>query len=235
MTFIWSAFVIGIVGNLHCIGMCGPIALALPLGNKTQTQKKVAVALYNLGRLSTYALFGLILGFLGEGLSFIGISQYLSLVFGLLIVFIGLLAIFRLKNPIANGAFFSSYSLLKRSFSKQLQKRSNAAFFTMGVLNGFLPCGLIYVALAGALASGNLVNSVAFMLLFGMGTLPAMLLMPLFSDKIKPFLQKRWKLAIPILTLCFGLLMVLRGSNLGIPYLSPKASTESVSFNIKCH
>lgn len=235
MTFIWSAFVIGIIGNLHCIGMCGPIALALPLGNKTKAQKRVAVVLYNLGRLSTYALFGLILGFLGEGLSLIGISQYLSLVFGLLIVFIGLLSIFKVKNPIANGAFFSSYTLLKKSFSKQLQKRSNTAFFSMGVLNGFLPCGLIYVALAGALSAGSVWNAMIFMLLFGLGTLPVMLLVPLFSNKIKPFLQKRWKLAIPILTLCFGLLMVVRGSNLGIPYLSPKASTEGVSFNLKCH
>ena len=207
----------------------------MPLGNKTKAQKRVAVVLYNLGRLSTYALFGLILGFLGEGLSLIGISQYLSLVFGLLIVFIGLLSIFKVKNPIANGAFFSSYTLLKKSFSKQLQKRSNTAFFSMGVLNGFLPCGLIYVALAGALSAGSVWNAMIFMLLFGLGTLPAMLLVPLFSNKIKPFLQKRWKLAIPILTLCFGLLMVIRGSNLGIPYLSPKASTESVSFNLKCH
>ena len=195
----------------------------------------MAVVLYNLGRLSTYALFGLILGFLGEGLSLIGISQYLSLVFGLLIVFIGLLSIFKVKNPIANGAFFTSYTLLKKSFSKQLQKRSNTAFFSMGVLNGFLPCGLIYVALAGALSAGSVWNAMIFMLLFRLGTLPAMLLVPLFSIKIKPFLQKRWKLAIPILTLCFGLLMVIRGSNLGIPYLSPKASTESVSFNLKCH
>lgn len=235
MTFIWSAFVIGLIGNLHCIGMCGPIALALPLGNKTKAQRRAAVVLYNLGRLSTYALFGLILGFLGEGLSLIGISQYISLVFGLLIVFIGLLSIFKLKNPFANAAFFSSYTILKKSFSKQLQKRSNAAFFSMGVLNGFLPCGLIYVALAGALAAGNVPSAISFMLLFGIGTLPAMLLLPLFSYKIKPFLQQRWKLAIPILTLCFGLLMVIRGSNLGIPYLSPKTSNESVSFNLKCH
>ncbi len=235
MSFVWSALVIGMIGNLHCLGMCGPIALALPIAQKSTAHQLFSVGLYNAGRLSTYAALGLILGSVGEGLSLLGISQYLSIVFGFLMLFIGILNLLKWKNPFQSKALLSSYSDLKRLFSKQLKKRNNAAFFTMGVLNGLLPCGLIYVALAGALASGGLQYSVMFMLLFGLGTLPAMLALPLFSARIKPFLTVKWKLAIPVLTICFGLLMVLRGSNLGIPYISPKANTEQVNAQFKCH
>lgn len=235
MSFVWSALVIGIVGNLHCLGMCGPIALALPIAQKGPSDKLFSIVLYNGGRILTYAVLGLILGSIGEGLSLLGVSQYLSIVFGFLMLFIGVLSLLKLKNPFQSNALLSSYSDLKRAFSKQLKKRNNAAFFTMGLLNGLLPCGLIYVALAGALASGGLQHSVLFMILFGLGTLPAMLALPLFSARIQPLLGLKWNLAIPVLTICFGLLMVLRGSNLGIPYISPKANTEQVNAQFKCH
>ncbi|MCK5702284.1 MAG: sulfite exporter TauE/SafE family protein, partial [Cyclobacteriaceae bacterium] len=149
---LWSAFLIGLFGSFHCIGMCGPIALALPIQNNNRLNLIVGRLLYNIGRAITYAAIGLVFGLVGQSLSLAGLQQSVSIIAGVLILLMVLLPskisqkIYFLKP--AYG--FSNFK--KRKFGALLKKKSVASTFLIGLLNGFLPCGLVYIAVAGAIA-----------------------------------------------------------------------------------
>lgn len=211
------AIALGLLGSLHCAAMCGPLQLALPLPPGGAGRVVTGRLLYQAGRIFTYGLLGVIAGLAGKSLFLIGLQRWLSLALGLAI-----LAGFFLSKKVALSAPVVRLVMrLKTAMSAQLQRQTLRSLTLLGALNGLLPCGLVYVALAGALATGSFAGSILFMVLFGVGTLPMMLAVSL-SGRILPLsFRTRLRNAIPVGVCLVAALLILRGLALGIPYLSP--------------
>lgn len=218
----FAAFIIGLIGSLHCIGMCGPIALTLPLGNKSIFSRITNGLTYNLGRIITYTLLGIFFGFFGERLAVATTQQTISIVIGSLFIF----SVFipkRYLNSINPTGYFGKIILaLKTSLGKIIQSPSLGSKLLVGLLNGFLPCGLVYAAIGGSIATGSLLDGAFFMFWFGLGTLPLMFSIYFLSNSINLSVRNNIKKLIPVFVILLGSLFILRGLNLGIPYLSPK-------------
>jgi len=211
-----TALTTGFLGSLHCIGMCGPICLSLPFNHADPLKKFLSILLYNTGRILTYSFLGLLIGIFGKGFELIGFQQVISIVSGVLII--GYILFFPgLKLKVLPSTMLSS---LKKKIHQLFQQKRWASMFFLGTLNGILPCGLVYVAIMGALATGEATSGAEFMLSFGIGTLPVMFSLPYASSFISRLTSLR-KL-IPVAMTLVGLLLILRGMNLGIPYLSPE-------------
>lgn len=226
MEYILAAISLGFLGSFHCMGMCGPIALALPVHQKSASQKIIAILAYNSGRILTYALFGMLFGLIGQSFALFGYQQKLSVLLGALILLVLLVPkrfTYRLR---VTGKFYSLLSRLKNKIAHLFRQRSIRAFFSIGLLNGLLPCGLVYMAIAGAIATGTVLKGLLFMAFFGAGTLPLMFLVSysshLLSLKTRHIIHK----AVPVFTGIMAVLLILRGLNLGIGYISPKLSEE---------
>lgn len=220
----FSAFFLGLVSSLHCVGMCGAIALALPAqGNRTQF---VAGRIrYNAGRMFTYSLLGGVFGVLGYGVHLAGYQQLLSVAMGLLMLG---LAFFSIKSVHGIGYLPGvnvALARLRAQLGTWLTGGKRAPMFAIGVLNGLLPCGMVYTALAGATTTGSVAGGALYMLLFGLGTFPLMLAVSLIGGSLLAFFRRNLQPAMTAVTIAFGLLLLLRGMNLNIPYLSPQIST----------
>jgi sulfite exporter TauE/SafE len=212
---------IGLVGSLHCIGMCGPIALALPLKRKSNIQRTFGLLLYNSGRILTYAIFGTLFGLLGKSFHLAGLQRQVSVFLGILII-VGLLIpyVLKQKNKLT-GWWYKIFGSLYSEMSLLLKNGSFWSLFVIGFLNGFLPCGLVYLAIAGALAQSEIIDGTLFMVMFGLGTIPAMFAVGWASKYISLTMRNAVKRATPYLVGLFGLLLIFRGLNLGI-FMSPK-------------
>jgi len=211
-----SAFLLGFLGSLHCVGMCGPIALALP---RTE-QRWGAVAgalLYNLGRILTYLLLGLIIGAFGRGLFMAGVQAWFSVLLGALLIVVALLSLnvetYIKQIPVVHQL----QNWVSRSMAKLLQKEGLATHFYIGALNGLLPCGLVYVAVAGAVLSDSWVQSALYMGGFGAGTLPLMLGTALAGQFINLNWRQKLRRLSPVLLGLFGLYFMARGINFHLP------------------
>ena len=216
----WSSFTIGLLGSLHCIGMCGPIALALPVG-KNRSRFIASRLLYNIGRIVTYAIIGALFGLLGLSLSMAGFQQWLSIITGATMIIIVLLPYSYTQK--LNLPVFTRFNFwLKKRFSYFFKHKQWYSNFFIGLFNGLLPCGLVYVALAAAIASGSVINGIVHMSLFGLGTVPLMLGFSLAGNFIKVNWRQKIYRMVPYFVVLLGLLFILRGLNLGIPYLSPQ-------------
>ena len=233
---ILAAFLVGLVGSLHCIGMCGPIAIALPVPDSNNISFFTGRILYNLGRVVTYSFLGAILGLLGGRIALAGAQQVVSIILGVLIILAVLLPQ-KYKNYFAQRPITQKLAQpLKENIGVLFKKGTFSAMFIIGILNGFLPCGLVYVALAGAIASGNAISGAAVMILFGLGTVPAMFAATIFGKFINVGIRTKIRKAVPVLALFLGIIFILRGMNLGIPYLSPKLSSQvEISSEMDCH
>lgn len=219
-----TAIVLGFLGSLHCVGMCGPIVLALPTTNlPTRMEFLLGRTIYNMGRVVTYMVLGAILGGIGKVISFAGFQASFSVVLGAII----LIALFFPFN--ATISFLTDNKLWKNSIGALFRKKSFSALFGIGVFNGLLPCGLVYAALAGAAASGSVVYGAAFMLVFGLGTIPALLAVSFLGDLFKLNRAAVMRKVLPISMFILGLLLVLRGLSLDIPYISPDLRTPAGS------
>jgi len=214
---LWTAFLLGLVGSLHCAGMCGPLALALPVTGTSTASHVLSRVTYNLGRILTYGLLGVIFGLVGKSLALAGVQRWVSLASGVAIL-LGLLASsrFALGQPAARFVVW-----LKAGLSRLLRRRSLSALFGLGLLNGLLPCGLVYVACAGAVAMGGFLSSVEYMVSFGLGTLPMMLGLGLASRTLSGTFRLKFQKAIPVCLVLLSCLLILRSMSLGIPYVSP--------------
>jgi uncharacterized protein len=233
---ILSAFVIGFLGSFHCIGMCGPIAIALPVPNSSNISFFIGRILYNLGRVVTYSFMGAIFGLIGERLFIAGFQQAVSIGLGIIII-ISVLLPSRYKNKIIQLPVIQKISQpLKKNISALFSKGTISSLFLIGILNGFLPCGFVYIGLAGSIASGNAISGAAVMILFGLGTVPAMLVASVFGKFINLGIRNKIKKAVPVFAILLAAVFIIRGMNLGIPYLSPKltSSIQSVD-NLDCH
>lgn len=233
---LWSAFLIGLFGSFHCIGMCGPIAIALPIQQDNIPALVTGRILYNIGRALTYAAIGLVFGLLGQGLSLAGFQQSVSIVAGVLILLMVLLpARFTQQLYLLKPAYgFTNF--LKRKFGILFKRKSVLSVFFIGLLNGFLPCGLVYIAVAGAIATGGYLDGAMYMFVFGLGTLPIMLAVSLAGNFISINVRKRINKLIPAFMIVLAFLFILRGMNLGIPYISPQLQqTEITDDSAICH
>jgi sulfite exporter TauE/SafE len=213
--------IIGLLGSFHCLGMCGPIAVSLPLKENSWETRILSSLLYNFGRVLTYILLGLIFGLLGLGISIWGIQQWVSIGVGALMILSVAFPVVFHNGGITRG-MDSLFSGFKKFFGRFFGFRTYSSIWVIGLMNGFLPCGLVYIALAGALISTSPVNGALYMLVFGLGTIPALLIISLLGNIFSQSFRSSIRKLIPFLVILIGMLFVLRGMNLGIPYLSPK-------------
>ena len=232
---IYSGLILGFLGSLHCAGMCGPIAFVLPLDRTNAVRRFVQLMGYHAGRITTYALIGVLFGLIGRGLFISGIQQRLSVVLGAIMV---LAALFPLIGKAGNNRILAPFYLLvsrvKSALGERLKDRSPATLYTIGFLNGFLPCGLVYMALFGAIAMGSAWEGSLYMVLFGMGTIPLMSIAAYSGNFLSLTMRNRLNKAIPYVVILIGVLFVLRGLGLGIPYLSPSDMNLAVKAGADC-
>jgi hypothetical protein len=221
MAILLSALVLGLMGSFHCVGMCGPIVLALPLHGNTVQQKIYGGLLYNLGRTVTYALMGAIFGLLGQGLRLVGFQQVVSVIMGSAMVISVLFpALFRNQYDLQKSSF-KLVGKLKKSIVDLFSVRSFQSLFFIGLLNGLLPCGLVYIAIAGAIATSSVTTGIWYMVLFGLGTIPMLLVLGVAGNLAGNKLRQKINRFIPILVIIVGIFFILRGLNLNIKFLSP--------------
>jgi sulfite exporter TauE/SafE len=221
MFYVYTALTIGLVGSLHCIGMCGPIAVALPLGKKGWGYRVFGGITYNIGRIISYAILGAVFGLLGQGIEMAGLQKWASILIGAVMVLSVLFpALFKGKVKFEQ-MFFGYAGKMIGKFRKLFTISSIPSLFTIGILNGFLPCGLVYVAIAGAINTNSFYDGIFFMILFGLGTLPVMLAIPLLGNMIGQKVRRKFSGVLNAFIVILGLLFILRGLSLGIPYLSP--------------
>jgi len=218
---LYSAILLGLLGSFHCIGMCGPIALVLPVHSENPLQKFTKISLYHFGRMLAYGLIGFLFGLLGKGLFLSGFQQRLSILLGVLMVAYTFIPSKFLNTHKIIQPLYLLIGKLKSGLGKQLKRKSNKALFSIGFLNGFLPCGMVYIALIGATSTANPAEGFMYMTFFGLGTVPLMTIIlyvkHLFSITIRNKIQK----AIPVFIVLMGFLFILRGFGIGIPYISP--------------
>lgn len=219
---IYAALIMGLLGSLHCVGMCGPLLVLMR--TKDGKVSLSSVLLYHMGRISTYMILGLMVAILGEGLRLVGVQQYISLILGILILFFILFA----RNP--EQTMFRVLRLdkgtkvLHQFYGRLMKKNVFAAKFILGSLNGLLPCGLVYSALLLSLGTETGFEAGAVMLVFGLGTLPTLF----FLEWIQKFVKFKFKRVFQYSMLLVGILFILRGANLNIPYLSPSVDKQEV-------
>ena len=166
----------GFLGSFHCVGMCGPIALSLPVHHLQGSAKAIGIGLYNLGRIATYALIGILFGMIGLSFQYFGWQQALSIGLGIVLLILFFIRILPRKKMYKAPTFSKWNEWVIRFLAPLMRSRKKRTLLIIGMLNGLLPCGLIYLALAGAIASGHILYSGMFMAAFGAGTLPAMIL-----------------------------------------------------------
>lgn len=232
---IWTGFAIGFLGSFHCIGMCGPIALALPIFQESYVKLILGRILYNLGRVVTYTLFGALFGLFGSSLALVGLQKNVSIAIGVIMLIVILMPR-KYKNKLTDFYIYKTINnFIKTSFAKLTQKKSNYSLFVIGVINGFLPCGFVYVAVAGAVSTGSVLTGAGFMALFGLGTFPVMFAASLAGKYVNMGLRKKINKLIPVFAVILAVIFILRGLNLGIPYLSPKLQYAPVQEEVICH
>ncbi len=217
----YAALMIGLVGSLHCIGMCGPIAVSLPLGRKSWWHRTLGGLTYNTGRILTYGILGALFGLLGQGIEMAGLQRWASILIGAAMILSVLFpALFKGKIKIEQLLFGYAGRMIGK-FRKLFTINSLPSLFLIGLLNGLLPCGLVYVAVAGALNTNSVLGGIGFMIVFGLGTLPMMLAIPLLGNLVGSGFRKKYQYVLSIMVVVLGILFVLRGLSLGIPYVSP--------------
>lgn len=230
-----TALIFGLLGSFHCVGMCGPIAFILPVDRKNPLKKVGQISLYHAGRIFSYAILGLIFGLVGKSLNLFGFQQQLSIIIGALMVLVILIPQRTFNKYNFSQPIFRVISRVKSALGKELKKKSPDTFLTIGFLNGFLPCGLVYMAVFGAIASGNALQGSLYMVFFGLGTIPLMTSAIYLGNFLNAQVRQRIRKAIPVFVVLIGCLFILRGMGLGIPYISPKPVTETVSADAECH
>lgn len=230
-----TAFALGLLGSLHCVGMCGPIAFMLPVDRSNSLKKVTQIAIYHFGRLLAYSLIGLVFGIVGKSLYIFGLQQQLSIIIGILMIVLVIIPYKTIGKYNLSKPLHRLISKVKSSLGKALKKKTADTFLTIGFLNGFLPCGLVYMAVFGAIASGSLAKGSLYMLLFGLGTIPLMTTAIYIGKFLNSSVKQRIQKAIPIFVVVIGALFIVRGLGLGIPYISPEPVVEMVRGNIDCH
>lgn len=227
-TILISAVLLGLAANLHCIGMCGPISMALPLDRSSNWKILSGALTYHFGRLLTYSLLGAFIGLIGLSITTLGIMQWLSILSGIVLIIFAWRGIFgRIFSR--NAAFSGIQMKISRGMGRILKSRNPAKLLFLGMLNGILPCGMVFAGLLNAMLAGSPVQSALAMLTFGIGTLPALLVVAFAAQKIGTKLRSRFNQVAPYFLTVVGVLVVLRGMNLDIPLISPHIQLTEIS------
>jgi len=193
-----SAFVLGLLGSFHCIGMCGPIAFMLPV-DRTNAYKKVSqITIYHIGRLLAYSIIGLIFGLIGKSLNIFGFQQQLSIAIGVIMILAVIIPQKTFNKYNFSKPIYKLISKVKSALGKALKKKTSDTFLTIGFLNGFLPCGLVYMAVFAAIAGGNALNGSLYMIVFGLGTIPLMTSAIYLSNFLKGSARQKIQKVIPV-------------------------------------
>ena len=224
----WTAFLLGFVGSLHCAGMCGPLALSLPGADKSGSGFLFSRIAYNAGRVVTYCALGVVFGLVGRTLVLAGIQRWASITLGIAL----LTGLFSSRKLALWPPVTALVEQLKFRMSALLRRRSLLSLAALGLFNGLLPCGLVYVACAGATVTGSVPSGAAYMAAFGAGTAPMMFAISLSGRLVPVSLRLQLRKAIPISVFALAVLLILRGMSLGIPYISPELSAGGVAC---CH
>lgn len=231
IAFIISALGLGFASGFHCIGMCGPIALSMGLTKKQATNFYLQNLTYQFGRIVTYAILGAFLGIIGQGFEMAGFQRYLTIAVGFLLIIMAVFS-FGGKDFASKIPFLSKFLFkVKLNLGQLLQKADYKSRFATGILNGFLPCGMVYMALTASLAAGGIWQSAGFMALFGLGTLPFMFFVVLLGHLMTTALRISILKFVPIMMMVLGGLFIVRGLEIGIPYISPKKEAMKINHN----
>jgi sulfite exporter TauE/SafE len=229
-----SGLALGAAGSLHCVGMCGPLSLALPVHHLSPGRKVFSLLLYQLGRIMTYSILGLAVGLVGRRIDITGYQQWFSIIMGGLILVFAVLYLLR-RQAIHIKLFNNFYLFIQRQMSSLLRSSMGPlSFLLMGMANGLLPCGMIYIALLNTMSMTSLGESISFMAMFGAGTLPAMMLIAYAGLSLTPHWRMKLKGLVPVVIASVGVILILRGLNLGIPFISP-AFPVVPGEAVKCH
>lgn len=231
---LWSAVILGLLGSFHCVGMCGPIAFMLPVDRENTGKKVFQIFTYHFGRILAYSIIGLFFGLVGKSLYIFGLQQQLSIFIGILMIIVVLLPTRVFNKYNFSKPIYKLISKVKSALGQAFKKKTADTFLTIGFLNGFLPCGLVYMAVFASLAMEGALRGSLYMALFGIGTIPlmttAIYLGKFLNTKVKQRIQK----AIPVFVVIIGVLFILRGMGLGIPYISPAPVVDMVQGTIDC-
>jgi len=208
----WIALTLGFLGSLHCIGMCGPLMLAsYSIKRDSGLSVLPHTISYHAGRIGGYMLLGLVFGLLGSVAVFAGSQRFLSVFLGSVLV---LMAAFSV-NPdqlLSRSAVFSTlFTKISKALSKVLAGTRSFPTVLSGLLNGFLPCGLVYIAIAGSVSMGHAFGAMGFMLFFGLGTIPALLLLLLGQQWVSTSLRVSLRRMYPVISFIMGLYLMYRG------------------------
>jgi sulfite exporter TauE/SafE len=202
-----TALIMGFAGSLHCVGMCSPLAIAVSNLSPGALMNRF---IYNLGRIIMYGLLGAIVGVLGWTLPFNNFQNLFSIVLGVTLLLFSVWQISNVRVPLLTPLLQRLTITLKKVFGIFLQRKSFASVFMLGFLNGILPCGLTFLALTYCLTLANPVTSLYYMLLFGVGTLPAMLGMTAGFQYIVKRFNISFKKVTTAMLLISGCLLIAR-------------------------
>ena len=228
-----SALLLGVISSFHCVGMCGPLALALPVSHLTRSKQILSVVLYNSGRVITYGTLGLLFGIAGRKLYLAGLQQWFSIIAGSIMLALAIHYFIR-KRPVHPSLMNGFNQVVQKVMLACLQSKHIGAYLFLGMANGLLPCGMVYLAIAGALSTTEIFDSVLFMTVAGMGTFPAMMLVGVLGLRADISFRQRIKRAMPMVISLVAVLLILRGMNLGIPYISPHLANNTTA-EVSCH
>jgi hypothetical protein len=214
-------FTAGVLGSMHCLGMCGGFPIAISsVPKKCRIRKASNHLLYNIGRVFTYTFLGMLVGYLGlrvEKLgTFLSGQVILSSLAGIFMIYFGLQIAGLIGEKNIPG-FTPFYNLLKKIMVTFLNQGKISGSFYLGIFNGFLPCPLVYGFLLAAAASGSPIKGALVMLSFGLGTIPTMLSLGGLGEFITPKFKARLSRFPGYLVLIFGLITLARGI---LPYIS---------------
>lgn len=234
VAIISSGFLLGLAGSLHCLGMCGPLSWALPIRHVSKKQQAAWLSIYQMGRITSYGLLGLIVGSLGSALRLTGFQQYFSIAIGAAILFFGTI----IMAPHWAGSWkplqYAQQKLnqwIHRTWNKPM---NSSRMYLLGSLNGWLPCGMVYLALFTGMTLPSIAEAGLLMIFFGMGTVPAMMSISLSGHWVGQEIRVQLRRVVPVTVSIVGLVLILRGLNLGIPYVSPELPTGTLTDPIDC-
>jgi len=214
---IWTAFSIGLLGSIHCLGMCGPLAMVMPFQGTGRGAIWRGVLIYNLGRLFSYSFIGAIAGILGRGLWIAGVQKHITLALGITLIIIDLFSISVESRLLRLPAIRHFHQWVLMRLSNWMRRDGAKAALMIGILNGFLPCGLVYMAIAGALTGGSIPSGALFMAIFGLGTFPLMAISGIAGQAIDLSWRYRLRRLAPFLLLLIAALFIFRGLQFQIP------------------
>lgn len=231
---LWSAVILGLLSSLHCVGMCGPIALMIPLDHHDPARKTLQILTYQTGRITTYASLGLLFGLFGRGLYLAGIQQNISIAMGVIIIAIAIIPERYWAKAMGRNLWSGAVMKVRQGLGRQLHQKNFKSLFLLGFFNGLLPCAMVYMGLFGAVAMQDAFTGAAYMALFGLGTVPMLSAVVYLQNIFGPSFRNVFRKALPVMAVIIGSLFILRGLGLGIPYISPQSQQLMVMAQPDC-